>query len=205
MNVSLSKLIDTIAEKGFGIIDNFLGTTDADGLLQEMNEYRKQNLFKTAGIGNISNYQQNKQQRGDNILWISEKKENPFVNTFLSQIDTLIKEINKEFFLGIKDKEFHFTFYPVGTFYKRHTDQFHNDDARKLSVVCYLNKDWKTGDGGQLRLYGTDNVYEYFDIFPHHARLVCFRSDTIEHEVLPATKERLSVTGWLRSDPPSIL
>jgi SM-20-related protein len=26
---------------------------------------------------------------------------------------------------------------------------------------------------------------------------VCFRSDQIEHEVLPATRERLSLTGWM--------
>jgi SM-20-related protein len=35
------------------------------------------------------------------------------------------------------------------------------------------------------------------DILPLAGRLVCFRSDQIEHEVLPATRERLSLTGWL--------
>ncbi|MDI9357015.1 MAG: 2OG-Fe(II) oxygenase [Chitinophagaceae bacterium] len=200
-----ASLIDNIAEKGFGMIDNFLTTANADGLLTEMNWYREQHLFKTAGIGSMSQYQKNKDQRGDNILWVSESKETPFVNNFLCQIDSIVQAINKEFFLGIKNKEFHFTFYPVGSFYKRHKDQFYNNDARKISIVCYLNKTWTEQDGGQLRLYDNDGSSSFLDIFPIFARLVCFRSDTIEHEVLPASKERLSITGWLRSDLPSVL
>jgi SM-20-related protein len=35
------------------------------------------------------------------------------------------------------------------------------------------------------------------DALPIAGRLVCFRSDVIEHEVLPSKKERLSVTGWM--------
>ncbi|MDQ2656958.1 MAG: 2OG-Fe(II) oxygenase, partial [Bacteroidota bacterium] len=35
------------------------------------------------------------------------------------------------------------------------------------------------------------------DILPVLGRMVCFRSDQLEHEVLPATRPRLSLTGWL--------
>jgi SM-20-related protein len=35
------------------------------------------------------------------------------------------------------------------------------------------------------------------DFLPMAGRLVIFRSDEIEHEVLPATRERLSITGWI--------
>jgi len=28
--------------------------------------------------------------------------------------------------------------------------------------------------------------------------MVCFRSDLLEHEVLPTKKERKSLTGWMR-------
>jgi SM-20-related protein len=39
--------------------------------------------------------------------------------------------------------------------------------------------------------------HESKDVLPVAGRLVCFRSDLLEHEVLPATRERLSLTGWL--------
>jgi SM-20-related protein len=35
------------------------------------------------------------------------------------------------------------------------------------------------------------------DILPQAGKLVCFRSDQIEHEVLPATRPRMSITGWM--------
>jgi len=35
------------------------------------------------------------------------------------------------------------------------------------------------------------------NVLPVAGRLVCFRSDIIEHEVLPSKKERLSITGWM--------
>jgi SM-20-related protein len=63
-----------------------------------------------------------------------------------------------------------------------------------LSVICYLNDQWKTEDRGSLLLYLPDGP---LDILPISGRLVCFRSDQIEHEVQPATRERLSLTGWL--------
>ena len=79
-------------------------------------------------------------------------------------------------------------------YYRRHLDQFKKDDHRKLSVICYLNEGWKEEHGGQLRIYRTDGP---LDILPVAGRLVCFRSDQLEHEVLPATRERLSLTGWI--------
>jgi SM-20-related protein len=61
-------------------------------------------------------------------------------------------------------------------------------------VICYLNENWTEDDGGQLRVYFPDQSK---DFFPIAGRLVCFRSDLLEHEVLPATRERLSLTGWI--------
>ena len=96
--------------------------------------------------------------------------------------------------LSLKDFEVHMTVYPIGSFYKRHLDQFKKDDHRKLSVILYLNNDWQDSHGGQLRMYFPGQTK---DFLPLAGRLVIFRSDEIEHEVLPATRERLSITGWV--------
>ena len=106
----------------------------------------------------------------------------------------LIAYMNKTLYLSLKDFEVHMTVYPAGSFYKRHLDQFKKDDHRKLSVICYLNSDWKEEHGGQLRMYFENKTQ---DFLPLAGRLVCFRSDQIEHEVLPSTRERLSITGWI--------
>ena len=63
------------------------------------------------------------------------------------------------------------------------------------STVFYLNSDWHAEEGGQLRLHLAGGTQ---DLLPNWNRLVLFRSADIEHEVLPATRERLSITGWLR-------
>jgi SM-20-related protein len=118
----------------------------------------------------------------------------PQLAIYLERIDQLRQHLNKSLFLSLLDFEIHLTVYPVGSYYKRHLDQFKKDDRRKLSVICYLNEGWKSEHGGQLRIYHQEGEKEYL---PIAGRLICFRSDRLEHEVLPATRERLSLTGWM--------
>jgi len=35
-------------------------------------------------------------------------------------------------------------------------------------------------------------------VLPEGGKLVVFLSESMEHEVLPASRERFSLTGWLR-------
>jgi Rps23 Pro-64 3,4-dihydroxylase Tpa1-like proline 4-hydroxylase len=84
--------------------------------------------------------------------------------------------------------------YPPGTFYRRHRDSFRGDDARVLSGVLYLNDAWTAGDGGALRLYLGGG--ETRDVLPVAGTLICFLAPRYEHEVLPASRERLAVSGW---------
>ena len=95
----------------------------------------------------------------------------------------------------------HFALYPPGAFYKRHLDAFKERNARKISLILYLNQDWQVTDGGQLRMYLPE---QRLDISPLGGRLVCFRSELIEHEVLPAKRDRLSITGWLTNKNPFV-
>ncbi|MCA6445333.1 MAG: 2OG-Fe(II) oxygenase, partial [Bacteroidetes bacterium] len=150
--------------------------------------------FKKAGIGKNQDKQINEAIRGDYIQWIDPNNAEPPLLTYLGKLKQMIAFVNQSLFLSLKDCEVHQTIYPIGSFYKRHLDQFKKDDHRKLSVICYLNKDWKEADGGQLRMF---IGHESKDVLPVAGRLVCFRSDLLEHEVLPATRERLSLTGWL--------
>jgi SM-20-related protein len=132
--------------------------------------------------------------RGDYIQWIDKSTAPPELLVYLDRLHELALFLNRSLFLSLKDAEVHMTVYPAGTFYKRHLDQFRKDDHRILSVICYLNENWTESDGGQLRLYLDD---ENLDVQPTAGTLVCFRSDQLEHEVLPARRQRLSLTGWM--------
>jgi SM-20-related protein len=190
----LNLLADGLAEEGYAIIDDFLSTGEVENILQLDGFKNGLNQFKKAGIGKSQEKQINESIRGDYIQWIDYNLAEAPLQVYIEKLRELISFVNQSLFLSLKDCEVHQTIYPVGSFYKRHLDQFKKDDHRKLSVICYLNKNWKEAEGGQLRLYLKDGSK---DVFPLGGRLVCFRSDLLEHEVLPATKERLSLTGWL--------
>jgi SM-20-related protein len=187
-------IADGLAEKGYAIIDHFLSEAEVSHLLQ-LDEFKTALLhFKKAGIGKSVDKQINESVRGDYIQWIDKHAASPEVLVYLNRLDELITFINRSLFLSLKEAEVHMTVYPEGSYYKRHLDQFKKDDHRKLSVICYLNKNWNEEQGGQLRMYLPDASK---DVFPVAGRLVCFRSDQIEHEVLPTTRERMSLTGWI--------
>ncbi|MFY8037078.1 MAG: 2OG-Fe(II) oxygenase [Cyclobacteriaceae bacterium] len=194
----LDQLADGLAEAGYAIVDDFL-SPDEVGNIQQLDGFKNGLLqFKKAGIGKSQEKQINEAIRGDYIQWIKPESAEPPLQVYLSKLKELITFVNQNLYLSLKDFEVHQTIYPVGTFYKRHLDQFKKEDHRKLSVICYLNSDWQESDGGQLRIY-LEN--ETKDVLPLAGRLVCFRSDLLEHEVLPATRERLSITGWLLDQP----
>ena len=110
--------------------------------------------------------------------------------------------LNRRLLLGMIELEAHYALYPPGAAYARHRDRFRDDDARVLSTVLYLNADWREEDGGALRLYlGGDAKNPHLDIYPNAGTLVLFLSAEFDHEVLPATRERLSVAGWFRRSP----
>jgi SM-20-related protein len=105
-------------------------------------------------------------------------------------------------FLSISDYEFHFALYPPQTRYEKHIDQFHGKKNRVLSMLIYLNEDWKPGDGGELKIYGLGANTTLIE--PIAKRMVIFKSDTVEHEVLLTQTSRKSITGWLLHQPATI-
>ena len=70
-----------------------------------------------------------------------------------------------------------------------------NDNNRKYSLINYLNENWLEEDGGQLLVYQNDTVQK---ISPQSQTAVFFKSDEIEHEVILAHRNRMSITGWLK-------
>lgn len=191
-------LIDNIAEHSYGVTDDFFTPEEVNALVVILRQRHEAGIFKTAGIGQKSERRVQEKVRGDHILWLDENSVDAYEQAFFLKINTFITYLNQTCYLGLQSFEFHYALYPINTFYKRHFDRFLHDSGRKMSVICYLNVDWQATDGGELVIH-LPNA-EPVKIAPLGGRLVCFEADKIEHEVLPALRERLSLTGWLRTD-----
>ena len=133
--------------------------------------------------------------RGDRTQWFEATALSAAQMQFWVRMDALRVDLNRRLMLGLAELEAHYALYPPGTGYARHRDRFRDDDARVVSAVAYLNHDWHDADGGALRLHLPQGP---FDVMPQGGTLALFLSAEIEHEVLPATRERLSIAGTSR-------
>lgn len=200
---TLDELITHIAEQGFCVMDNFLDDAICSELSAEADVLKQSSVMKEAGIGR-EQMALNKNIRGDSIYWLDESDASNAQQMYFQQMERLRLSLNEHLYLGVFGLESHLATYPIGTFYKKHLDCFASQDQtkpqRKISCIVYLNHNWHEADGGQLRLYlNTVNDLDqekFIDVAPLAGRAVVFLSDTYYHEVLPANRERKSLTGW---------
>ncbi len=188
-------LIDSFLVNNIGIDSNFLSERLSDGLQENIKHLQADNLMTNAGIGNETIMDSSQQMRGDKIYWMDKSHDNTFEQQFLNQVESLIERLNSTCYTGINGYEFHYAVYGLGTGYKRHKDQFKNDSNRKYSLINYLNNNWLEVDGGQLLVYQNEGVQK---IQPNAQTAVFFKSDEMEHEVVKANRNRMSITGWLK-------
>jgi SM-20-related protein len=191
-----TELADNLAEKGWAVTDDFFTPDFLQEILKEEMLLFKSGQFKQAGIGKGTEHKVVSEIRSDYVHWLDKESLSYLQMQFWKQMEELKQFLNREFFLGLKEVEFHFSVYPEGSFYKKHLDRFQRDSGRTISCVLYLNQDWNKNDGGQLRIYKNEI---FMDVAPVFGRLVCFKSDEIEHEVLPTKRERYSITGWMKN------
>jgi SM-20-related protein len=200
LTINDEMIISTLAEKGYVVIDHYLSTSVVTALAN-IAKTRFSNLEMTrAGVG--KNAQAHDSIRGDSIYWLDENSADDAVQHYFSKVHALRALLNRQLFMGLTSLETHLAVYAVGATYQKHLDQFSLTQAnqlntRKISTILYLNENWLPEHGGELRLYISET--ESVDILPLGGRLVLFLSANFWHEVLPATRERLSLTGWFRT------
>lgn len=192
----MDSIIAQLAKRSWAIKPDFLPSSLASQLASEAESCYQSGRLSPAGTGQGLEREVRQEIRGDGIYWLDAQESTPAQRDYLEHMETLRLAINREFQLGLFDLEAHFARYPAGAFYKKHLDVFRADERRTLSVICYLNDNWQTEDGGQLRLYPENE--QTVDVLPQGGTLACFISAGLYHEVLPATRPRLSVTGWFR-------
>jgi SM-20-related protein len=180
---------------GISVRDRFLVPSQIRALLDCARLRRARGDFEAARIGGGPSLQRREDIRGDSICWITPPLW-PAEQTLLEQLEQLRLELNAQGGLGLFELELHYAWYPPGAGYARHVDQPQGALQRTVSLVLYLNAGWELPDGGALRIHEAPDLP--VDIEPLGGRLVCFLTAGREHEVLPARRERLSVSGWFR-------
>ncbi|MFB1021754.1 MAG: 2OG-Fe(II) oxygenase [Vicingaceae bacterium] len=196
----LESVADSLALNSYAVIDNFLSDQESLDCLTVLKKNKEQGKFKKAGIGTSNQFQINQNIRGDEIKWLDESNLSPANQIYITQIQAMMDFFNRSLFLSLKDFECHFAHYPAGSFYKRHLDLLKLSDHRVLSFVFYLNQNWKREDGGELQLYLKEkDIEKTVVVDPLLGRVVIFRSELLEHEVILANKSRYSITGWMLS------
>lgn len=191
----ISRILDDLAERGWSVQSHALPAELATALAAECRRRHAAGELARASVGRGSGQLLDEGIRGDHIQWLTAGQ-SEVTDRYLALLDTLREALNRELFLGLEDYECHFALYPPGSFYRRHLDRFRDDDRRTVTTVCYLNEDWQSEQGGELRMELPSG--EERDVLPAAGTLVVFMSADFPHEVLPASRERLSLTGWYR-------
>ena len=196
MEKIFNTLLNSFIEEKVGIAEHFLNEALANGLKANLIALFAENKLQAAGTGNNATAGYDAAFRGDHIYWLDRSHNDIHENSFFDLMDRFVKYLNETCYTGISSYEFHYTLYEKGTFYKKHMDRFRDDDSRKFSMIMYLNAAWEEKDGGQLCIHHAGRIQT---IAPTSGKIVFFKSNEMEHEVLPANKARMSITGWLRS------
>jgi len=185
-----------LAVDGWCVVPNLLDTAQTQALAAECLFMHDASLLQPArvGAGRTASI-----LRGDSTHWFVTGAMSASQQVFSDRLDALRVALSRLLMLGLMDCESHYAVYRPGAGYARHLDCLRGNDARVLSAVFYLNDSWLEADGGALRLYLEDGSPR--DIYPHAGSLLLFLSALFEHEVLPATRNRMSIAGWMRQRP----
>ncbi|MHC6227941.1 2OG-Fe(II) oxygenase [Pseudomonas sp. X10] len=191
----LLRIVDDLATRGWSQQNRFLPQALTLALAAECHQRAAEGELAPAGVGRGAAQEVREGIRGDHIQWI-EAGQSEACDSYLEVMESLRQALNRGLFLGLEDFECHFALYPPGAFYRKHLDRFRDDDRRMVSAIIYLNEGWLPDDGGQLRMSLAKGIEH--DVQPSAGCLVVFLSGDIPHEVLPARRDRLSLTGWFR-------
>lgn len=190
-----SSVIDGLAGVGCALVPNAVAPELVSALRDEALARREQ--FRPAGIGNQAMRAQ--AVRGDSIDWLEWGEGSEAVQPFWQAMETLRDALNRELFLGVRELECHFALYPPGGGYQKHHDNPQGRSARMVTVLLYLNPDWRPEHGGVLQIFDPeDESCVLARVEPRAGTFVAFLAERFPHEVELARHERLSLTGWWR-------
>lgn len=203
MHIVTEQITNALSTTGWYVGDSIFSASLTSDLSSQGHSLANAGQLRTAHVGRADGAQLSGRSRGDATLWLTDAPHDAYEREALATVNTLRTHLNESLYLGARSTELHFARYAPGAFYVKHRDRFRDNDARVVSMVFYLNETWADDAGGELVIYD-DQVdgTRLACVSPRSGTMVCFLSDRFPHEVLPATQERFSLTGWLSRDRP---
>lgn len=218
-------LVAQLESRGWAHAANALDPELVADLRAEAQALGRTGSLKTARIGRGEALAKDTAYRRTQISWLDGSS--PAQRAFLDGAEALRLQINRALYAGLFEFEAHFAAYPEGGFYKRHLDAFtapvktstpaavlgrKAERSRVVSLVAYLNEDWRTDLGGQLALWEQtpldshgrpdlavlDAMAPAAVLEPEGGSLVLMMSEQIPHEVRPSRAPRYAIAGWWR-------
>ncbi len=186
---------DALSEHGACTLTGFPDIPRSLDLKADLERLQANGSMRSAQVGQGQARRRREDIRGDAIIWLDDPRCGEPALAYLTMLDALRIGLNRLLILGVDEVEAHYACFQPEVRYLRHRDRFAGSQSRVLSLVSYLNPDWRPDQGGALRLYLPAGTV---DILPQLGTSVCFRSE-IEHEVLPAQRQRLSIAAWMRT------
>ena len=193
------RIVNSLAATGWYVGESIFTAELSGRLMRRARLLADTHELRSARVGRNVGVQANPELRSDDTRWLAHAPDDASERDAVSSVNALRAHLNEALFIGAQEAELHFARYAPGAFYRTHRDRFRDDDARLVSLVFYLNDEWPDDAGGELVLYADDDSGAVITRVPPRAgTMVCFLSDRFPHEVLPANRERYSLTGWLR-------
>ncbi|KAK9909122.1 hypothetical protein WJX75_007516 [Coccomyxa subellipsoidea] len=155
--------LDEFRQKGYIIMDNFVGRDVAARVCSEALSLFRQGRFQEAsriGVGHGRDFT-DRTARGDHILWLHPGKPpatSPALAAYINALQELQADLRRVMHLRQRSAEYQLSHYaPNGSQYVRHRDAFPDDGSeeqqRRVTAILYANPNWCPADGGKLRLW----------------------------------------------------
>jgi SM-20-related protein len=184
---------ESLREQGWWV-GQILPPEAFQSLLMDATRLRQQGTFRPAAIGAQHSKVVIDTVRGDETCWVegATDVQQQFLEAMLA-----LKNIFESYFpVALDNFDGHYSYYPAGTFYRKHMDNARQSNSRIFSVVNYMNPAWQEGDGGELVLFHPENGEELAVIQPLFGTTAIFASTDFPHEVRETFQPRFSLTGW---------
>ena len=220
--------IDHLKNKGYVVIDNAISTQELVDAKKDISK-----IYDKKKFGN--NAENEEEYRTDKVTWIHENIEGQLISSKLAEGLLKVLRVCRNIPLEIVNLNYcapeelgvpiinQLAIYDgKNKGYKAHRDQPEHKIGfthplqsalqgtlldRKLTIILYLNENWDTNNGGDLRIFLDTDMADmtgarsksYIDIAPLGGRIVIFDSASILHEVRPTLQEdckRYALTLW---------
>ena len=198
----LGAIIDDLTQKGWSWQPGLLPEALFQALRAEVLTIDAEDDLAPAGIGREDAFQLDRSVRQTRIAWMDGST--PAQAGFMQWAELLREAINRVLMIGLFEIEACFAVYRPGGFYDRHLDSFEGARNRVVSMVVYLNEDWKETDGGVLTIWpehADETAEPAARVLPERAGVVFMLSETVPHAVEMTHASRFAIAAWWRVNP----